>query len=55
MDASATKFWEIARAILRYRETYPEAKDTLKGIAQCEEAQVPAWLGARRQRSPERR
>lgn len=33
MDASATKFWEIARAILRYRETYPEAKDTLKGIA----------------------
>ena len=34
MDASATKFWEIAHAILRYRETYPEAKDTLKGIAQ---------------------
>ncbi len=33
-DASAAKAWEIACAILRYLETYPEAKDTLEGIAQ---------------------
>jgi hypothetical protein len=33
-DASAAKVWEFARAVLRYLETYPEAKDTLEGIAQ---------------------
>lgn len=33
-DASAAKAWEIARAILRYLESYPEAKETLAGIAQ---------------------
>ena len=33
-DASAARAREIARAILRYLETYPEAKDTLEGIAQ---------------------
>jgi DNA-binding transcriptional ArsR family regulator len=33
-DGSAAKVWEIARAVLRYLETYPEAKDTLEGIAQ---------------------
>ena len=33
-DASSARAWEIAQAILRYLETYPEAKDTLEGIAQ---------------------
>ena len=33
-EASAAKAREIERAILRYLETYPEAKDTLEGIAQ---------------------
>jgi hypothetical protein len=33
-NRSAAKAWEIARAILRYLETHPEAKDTLEGIAQ---------------------
>ena len=33
-EASAAKAREIARAILRYLETYPAAKDTLRGIAQ---------------------
>jgi hypothetical protein len=33
-EAAATRVWELACAILRYLETYPEAKDTLEGIAQ---------------------
>ena len=33
-DASAANVWEIARTILRYLEAYPEAKDTVEGIAQ---------------------
>ena len=30
---SSTRAREIARAVLRYLETHPEAKDTLEGIA----------------------
>ena len=33
-EASAAKAREIARAILRYLEAYPDSKDTLRGIAQ---------------------
>ena len=33
-DASAARARGIACDILRYLETYPEAKDTLEGIAQ---------------------
>lgn len=32
-EASATRARDIARAVLRYLETHPEAKDTLEGIA----------------------
>jgi hypothetical protein len=32
-ENKATRAREIARAVLRYLETHPEAKDTLEGIA----------------------
>ena len=32
-ELDAAKAWKLARAILRYLDSHPEAKDTLDGIA----------------------
>ena len=32
-ESDAARVWDSARAILRYLESHPEAKDTLEGIA----------------------